>query len=287
MRPLKGVDCMNEFYKERIEQEMTIRGLSPETIECYLCCLKLFMSHFKGQLPGQISLSLIKNYIRTLKNRGQTHRYINMQISAIRFFYRHVATPSFNVNEIPSLKETKKLPTVLTREEVKKIINAPKRLKHRAILGLLYATGIRINELVHLQTHDIKAQEMVIHVRYGKGSRDRFVPLSPKMLDFLRKYWVQERIASKWLFPGIGTNKIGRSDYVGKIFRDAKKRACVKSKASCHSLRHSYATHLLEDKTDLRTIQVILGHADITTTTVYLHVSRKSVSQVQSPFDSL
>lgn len=214
---------MNSTYKEKIETEMKIRGLSSETIECYMSCLSLFMRNFKGRKPKDISIGDVKRYTQTLSNRGQSNRYINMQLSSIRFFYRHVCKPCFDPAEIPSLKEHKKLPNVFSQEEVRAILGALKNLKHRAMLSLLYATGMRINELVNLRVEDVDSKAMLIFIRCGKGSQQRYVPLSAKTLAILRQYWGTMKPNSKWLFSGFESNRISRADYVSAVFRLAKK----------------------------------------------------------------
>ena len=214
---------MNSLYKEKIETEMKIRGLSKETIECYSSCLSLFMRNFKGRKPKDITLGDIKRYSQALSNRGQSNRYINMQLSAIRFFYSHVCKPCFEIGEIPSLKEHKKLPMVFSQEEIKSILSALKNIKHRAMLTLLYSTGMRINELVNLRVEDVDSKAMLIFIRHGKGSQQRYVPLSAKALEILREYWRAVKPKSKWLFSGLESYRISRSDYVSTVFRLAKK----------------------------------------------------------------
>lgn len=216
---------MNIHYQNQIETEMQIRGLSEQTIECYLSCLKLFMRYFRGRKPQEISLGSIKDYCKVLSNRGQSHRYINMQMSSIRFFYRHVCKPRFVVNQIPYLKEHKKLPVIFSREEVKTMLNSVKNKKHYAMMVVLYGTGIRINELVYLKVADIDSQQKVLFVSQGKGTKQRYVPLSDQILKVLRNYWQTEKPDSTWLFCGLGKNKVSRSDYVSSIFRKVKKTA--------------------------------------------------------------
>jgi site-specific recombinase XerD len=279
---------MQETYKNRIVDEMQLRGLSPDTIECYSSCLKLFMNQFKGRRPSQLNLQDIKNYHRKLRLRGQSNRYINMQMSSIRFFFRNnVKNYKIDLNQIPYLPETRKLPFVLGREEVKQIINSCTNVKHRAMMIFLYATGVRINELINVKISDIDGREGTIFISTGKGAKQRHVTLSPKLREELRSYYQQVKHNSVWLFPGNDGNRISRADYVSVIFRAAKNKCGIKCPGSGHLMRHGFASHSLENGVDLRTLQMLLGHESIETTCIYLHVSKKHISQVKSPLDGL
>ncbi len=214
---------MHPFYKEQIEREMKIRGLSDDTISLYCDNLKIFMRNFKGIKPSDVTLAAVKKFSEKLKNQGQSHRYINMQLASVRFFYRHVCKANFDVGQIPRLKEHKKLPIVFSREEIKQVLDVTTNIKHKAMLATLYGTGMRINELVHLKVTDLNAKEGVIMIRHGKGNRQRLVPLSETLLNLLRQYWQQHKPDSVWVFPGLGKNKLVRVDYLSSLFRMAKK----------------------------------------------------------------
>ena len=279
---------MNEIYKSRLIDEMQLRGLSPETIQSYCDCIKLFMNHFRGRKPSQVTTGDIKSYHRVLRQRGQSSRYINIQMSAIRCFFRiAVQRHQIDFSQIPNLPERKKLPVILSREDINNLIHATNNPKHRAMIYFLYGTGIRINELIHIKTEDIDAKQKVVTITTAKGGGQRIVPY-PQCLDRqVRDYWRRARPQSVWLFPGLGKNKFSRSDYVSKVFRDLKSKVGLKVKGGAHLLRHAYASHSLELGTDVRTLQTILGHRDIATTCIYLQVSKKSIGQTQSPLEFL
>jgi len=279
---------MNPVYKNRMSDELQLRGLSEETIECYLDCSKHFMNHFSGRKPSEIKIDDVKNYHRKLRNRGQTNRYINMQMSAIRCLYRDVfKTVKLDLTQIPYLPEHRKLPVVLEPQQIKAIIDSCSNQKHRAMMCFLYGTGVRINELINIKVSDVNSLAGTIFISNGKGSKERHVTLSPKLLEELRTYYRVVRPKSQWLFPGTDGNRFGRSDYVSKIFRVQKEKCGIKVKGSAHVMRHSYATHSLEAGVDLRTLQMLLGHSSIETTCIYLQVSKKRISQVKSPLDVL
>jgi site-specific recombinase XerD len=278
---------MQESYKQRIEDEMQLRGLSPDTIECYTDCIKLFMNHFRGKRPSQINVQDVKNYHRKLRNRGQSNRYINMQMSSIRCLYRDVIKTKIDLTQIPYLPEPRKLPVVLSPEQVKAIIDSCKNPKHRAMMVFLYATGVRINELINVKVADIDSESGTIFISTGKGAKQRYVTLSPKLREELRLYYRLVKPKSPWLFPTNEGNRISRPDYVSWIFRVYKNKCGIKKKGSAHLMRHAFATHSLENGVDLRTLQMLLGHESIETVCIYLHVSKKHISQVKSPLDVL
>jgi integrase/recombinase XerD len=185
-----------------------------------------------------------------------------------------------------SAKKPKKLPVILSRDEVKALLLAPRHLKHRAILATLYATGLRVSELCQLQGTDIDSQRMVIQVRQGKGKRDRLVMLSPNLLPLLRRYWKLYQLQS-WLFPGHRVTEPITSDGIAFICKKAGHAAQLKKAIYPHLLRHTFATHLLEAGVDLRRIQLLLGHASLRSTSFYLHVAHPALHATESPLDAL
>lgn len=215
---------MNQHYKDKIMREMQIRGWTPKTQKFYMDGLKYFTQYFKGRRPTEITLDDIKNYILVLKNhRGQGPVWINMQIFSIRFFYKYVCKPTFDVRDIPKMKVPKRFPNVFTREEINSIINSTRSIKERAILTMIYSAGLRVNELVNLKLVDIDSNEMLIHVTRAKGNKQRFVPLSVKTLKLLRVYIKTLKYKSEWLFQGLRGEKMKMNDNCGIIFRRAKK----------------------------------------------------------------
>jgi site-specific recombinase XerD len=212
-------------------------------------------------------------------------------LAALRFFYVKTLKRSWSIAETPYPKWVFRLPTILSQEEVAQLIDAALTSYHRTLLMTLYATGARRAELTHLKVSDIDSQRMVIRIQGGKGRKDRDVMLSPKLLEELRAHWCRlQRKPSSWLFPG---NRDHRGDQpidtktVWHACKQAAKRAGIKKDVHPHTLRHSFATHLLEAGADLRTIQILLGHRDLEETTIYLHLSERHLNATASPLDSL
>jgi site-specific recombinase XerD len=216
---------------------------------------------------------------------------VRQRLAALRFFYIKTLKKAWSVEETPYPKTTRRLPTILSQEEVARLIDAACPPLHRTLLMTLYATGLRRAELARLKVSDIDSQRMVIHVRGGKGRKDRDVLLSPKLLDELRQHWRRlRRKPSVWLFP----SRYGRSSDcpitpkgIYHACKEAARRAALQKVVYPHTLRHCFATHLLEAGADLRTIQVLLGHSDLKETTIYLHLSQRHLHATASPLDSL
>lgn len=215
---------MNQHYKEIILREMKVRGWSPKTQKFYMDGLKSFIKYFQGRKPTSITLDEIKNYILHLQSKGQGPVWINMQIFSIRFFYKYVCAAGFDIRDIPKMKVPKRFPKVFSREEIKKIIDATSTIKERAIISTLYSCGLRVQELVNLKVTDVDRSQMLIHVKYGKGPKQRFVPLSKRLLRVLDQYLrVRQRSKSEYLFPGQQGGKLMLPDWCGMILRKAKK----------------------------------------------------------------
>lgn len=213
------------------------------------------------------------------------------QVSALRFFFVRTLKRRFPPDSIPYPKHTKRrMPNVLSPEEVTRLIEAAGNLQARAILMLLYSTGVRRSELVRLRVEDIDSERMMVHIRQGKGGKDRDVPLCPKLLETLREYWRWKK-PKAWLFPrGIGAR--GETQHltdkaVWYACAEAARHAGLKKRVAPHMLRHSFATHLLENGADLATIQVLLGHADLEATSIYLHLSRRHLDTTVNPLEHL
>jgi integrase/recombinase XerD len=216
---------------------------------------------------------------------------VTVYLAALRFFYTKTLQRVWSTTETPYPKRVFSLPTVLSQEEVAQLIDAARTPYHRTLLMTLYATGVRRAELTHLKVTDIDGRRMVIHVQGGKGRKDRDVMLSPKLLDEFRKHWRRlKRKPSVWLFPGNrhhSSDKPISTKVVWHACRNATKRAGIKKQVHPHTIRHCFATHLLERGTDLRSIQMLLGHNDLEQTTVYLHISERHLNATASPLDSL
>ena len=258
--------------RRRMTEDMQIRNYSRETIRAYLGCVARFAKHF-NRCPSELGQQDIRQYqLHLLHERKYSYISFNQVTAALKFFYTTTLERDFTVQQIPYSKVPKKLPVVLSRQEVHELFKALRRIHHRTMAMVLYGTGIRVSELVNLRVDDINSQRMVIRIRNGKGQKDRYVPLSRTLLDSLRHYWRQRR-PMPLLFPS--PKKFGfpisrRS--VWSFLMEGAKWACIRKNVAGHTLRHTFATHLLEAGVDLRTIQIILGHRSLTTTAIYLHV---------------
>ena len=247
---------------------------------------KRFAQHFHTP-PNRLGPEHIRTYQQFLVHDKQVSWSTFIQaICALRFFYQTTLGQRWMVEHIPYPRRQKKLPVILSRSEVSALLVALYNLKHRTILATLYATGLRVSELCQLQGSDIDSERMVIQVHQGKGQRDRLVMLSPCLLPLLRHYWQQYQLES-WLFPGPKLTKPISTKGVFYICRKAGKAANLTKAVHPHLLRHSFATHLLEDGVDLRRIQLLLGHSSLSTTSRYLHVAQTASYTTASPLDTL
>jgi integrase/recombinase XerD len=270
--------------------ELERRNYSPNTVRSYLHAVEEFARHF-GRSPEQLGPDHVREYqVHLFRDRKLSARTIAGQTAALRFLFVKTLRRPYLPDALPFPKHSRRLPTVLSQEEVARLIDASGNLMHRAMVMTLYATGVRRAELCRLKVADIDSERMVLHIHEGKGGRDRDVPLSPKLLDTLREYWRWMK-PKTYLFPGMENNWRADVPVTTKVawiaVTEAAKAAGIARRVSPHTLRHSYATHLLEAGADLRTIQVLLGHAKLADTTVYLHLSRRHLQAVPSPIESL
>lgn len=270
--------------REQMKGDLELRGLSPHTQESYLRQVSLFSRHF-NKSPRHLGEREIKEYLLYLvREKKSSPGTVTQCYSALKFFYARTLRRKWVIEGVPRIKRERSLPVVLDREEVESLFSVTKNIKHRAILMLIYSSGLRLTEAAHLKVSDIDSKRMVIRIRQSKGNKDRYTILSKVALEELREYWYRYR-PKGWLFAGRFTDKplTGRS--IQRVFIKAKDRAGIKKPATVHTLRHSFATHLLEAGTDLRHIQLLLGHMSLRTTAVYLHVSRKELIRIVSPLD--
>jgi site-specific recombinase XerD len=265
---------------------MQLRNFSPNTREAYLRAVAQFALHYRKS-PDQLGMEEVRAYLLHLVNdRHVAPSTFNKVPCALRFFYRVTLDRDWALDSIVCQMEEKKLPVVLSRDEIRRLFAAAGRLKSRAILMTLYAGGLRVSEVVGLKVGDFDSQRMAIRVRQGKGRKDRYVMLSPTLLATLREYWKAYRLAD-WLFPEKETHKQLDRQTVNSICTAAGRRARLARRISPHTLRHSFATHLLEAGTDIRTIQALLGHRSLRTTALYTFVSLDKVAATTSPLDLL
>lgn len=272
--------------RQRYLQDLRLRNYAPKTLQTYVECVSLFARYFKRS-PEELGPEHIREYQRFLvEEKKCSWSRFNQTVCALRFLYRNTLRRDWAISHIPFPRKQKKLPVVLSREEAAQFLAAIRRLKYRTILSLCYGAGLRISEAVHLQISDIDSKRMVIRVRQAKGHKDRYVMLSPKLLELLRQYWKAERPTS-WLFPGRPNDRPLDVSSLQHACQRARSDSGITKPVTPHTLRHSFATHLLEAGADLRTIQLLLGHNCLQTTTVYTHVSQKSLAATVSPFDLL
>jgi len=269
--------------REQMQADLQLRGITPRTQKDYLREVSNLAKYF-NKSPEELGEKEIKEYLVHLlkdgKISGGTYRYY---VSGIKFFYRTTLKREEVVDAIQYPKYKRKLPVVLDLSEVESLFSVTTNLKHKAILMITYSSGLRISEAAHLKITDIDSKRMMVWVQQGKGGKDRYTILSQTALECLRQYW-RKYHPKEWLFEGNKGTHISISS-IRQIFWDAKKRAGITKPASVHTLRHSFATHLIEAGTSLHHVQLLLGHRSPTTTTVYLHVSRMNLSQVTSPLD--
>ena len=271
----------------RMTEDMQVRNLSPRTQSTYLMQVSLFARHF-GQSPALLGPEQIRNYQLFLTNRKKmSPSSITVAVAALRFLYQVTLKRGWDIERsIPSPKRPRKLPVVASPEEVLHFLDCAPGLKHRAILTACYAAGLRVSEAVSLQPADIDSRRQVIRIHQGKGRKDRYVMLSPRLLAVLRDYWRTFRPTSRqWLFPGASPAHPLTTKAVVVACHKALRLSRLSKPLTPHSLRHCFAVHLLEAGTDIRTIQLLLGHRSLSTTARYLHLAAFKVSTTTSPLD--
>jgi site-specific recombinase XerD len=266
--------------------DMTLRDFTKATIKAYVRAVARFARYFHRS-PERLGREHVRAYLLHLLNEQHvSHSYYKLTRCALRFLYRE----TLGRDDVPAsrapVKQPRCLPVVLGPDELARFFAAIKNLKHRALLMTAYAAGLRVSEVTRLRVADIDSARMVIRVRHGKGQKDRYVMLSPRLLEVLRAYWKAAR-PSDFLFPGAAPDRPLTTGSVRKVCSRARLAAGLEKHVTVHTLRHSFATHLLESGTDLRTIQVLLGHHSFSTTARYVHVATASLPSTQSPFDRL
>lgn len=270
---------------ETLRRELVSRKYSYKTIKAYLYYNTDFIQ-FVGKTPSDINDNEIKNYLLYLAEEKQSATStLNQAINALKFYYGTMLKKKF-VYEVKRPRKDKKLPIVLSKEEVAKILSSVDNIKHKAILMLVYSAGLRVGEVVKLRPEDIDSERMLVHVRGAKGRKDRYTMLSETVLEVLREYW-RDYKPEIWLFPGVNEKRHLTVRTVQKIFENACKKVLIMKDVTVHSLRHSFATHLLEGGVNLRYIQELLGHSHSKTTEIYTLVTEQSLRGIKSPLDFL
>jgi len=279
------IDIDPSLHLEGLRRELTSRKYSQRTVKAYIYYNEDFLKFVKKN-PEEVANEDVKKYMFYLvSKKGYSASTLNIAINALKFYYGEILKCRFTY-KIKRPKKNKKLPVVLNQEEVSQILSSVNNIKHKAILMLIYSAGLRVSEVVKLKPEDIDAERKLIHIKGAKGRKDRYTILSDVTLKTLRIY-MQANVPKSWLSPGQKTGSHITTRTVQKIFDDAVKKAGIRKEVSVHSLRHSFATHLLESGVDLRYIQELLGHKSSKTTEIYTHVSNKDLNKIKSPLDSI
>ncbi|GIZ09861.1 site-specific tyrosine recombinase/integron integrase [Flavobacterium sp. UMI-01] len=272
---------------EKFKQHLRSKRYSQSTIATYSEALKSFLVFFREKPIADITNEdvIVYNNDYILKN-NLSASYQNQIVNAIKLFFQTIRETKIEIDKIHRPKRSKLLPNVLSKEEVKLILNAHSNIKHRTMLSLIYSCGLRRSELINLKPNDIDSKRGIVIIRQSKGKKDRITPLSPKILEMLREYYKGYKPRT-WLFEGQNENTRYDERSLSNVLKQALTKSNISKPVSLHWLRHSFATHLLESGTDLRYIQELLGHNSSKTTEIYTHVSTKSLQQIKSPFDDL
>ncbi len=276
--------------RQAMLDELQRRNYAKTTVDTYIHAVEQFAKHFKRQ-PDHLNQDHLRTYqAYLLRERKLGPRTVRLHVAALRFFFVKTLKRPYSLDDTPYPKAPRRLPQILSVDEVTRLIDAAGSLSHRTMLMTLYSTGMRNAELRHLQVRDIDSRRMLIHIQHGKGGRDRYVPLSATLLSTLRVYWRWMK-PKTWLFPGTIAGWRADKPITPKVVWDACQsaatRANIQQRVSAHLLRHSYATHLLEAGADLRTIQLLLGHVKLEHTVIYLHLSRRHLQAVANPLDAM
>ena len=277
--------------RQRMIDDMTLRQLQEKTQTGYLRSVKR-LTKFLGCSPDSASAEDLRAFQKHLVEKGVSSSTINATIRGLRFFFETTLERPEVLKRMSPVRVPDRLPVVLSVEDVTRLLNAAPNVKSMAALSVAYGAGLRASEVCHLKINDIDSERMIIRVEQGKGSRDRQAMLSPALLRLLRAWWREGRRSGKmlpngWLFPGMDPVAPLSTRQLNRMCHLAAATAKLDKRVSLHTLRHSFATHLLEHKTDIRVIQVLLGHKKLTTTARYAHVATKTLGEVQSPLDRL
>jgi integrase/recombinase XerD len=272
--------------RQRMIEDMRLRNYAPLTVKVYVERVAAFAKHF-GKSPERLGAADVRAYLLYLvQEKHASWSYYDQALAALRFLYGTTLGKKWVLDDLASPRKQRKLPVVLSPDEVAQFFEAIDSLKHRAILMTAYAAGLRVSEVVSLRIDDIDSRRMVIRIRQAKGRKDRYVMLSPRLLAILREYWKAAR-PTQFLFPGDVPDRPITPRTVQKACRGAQEAAGLGKCVRVHTLRHSFATHLLEAGTNIRIIQILLGHRSLRTTAVYTHVSTAALEATRSPLDRL
>lgn len=281
--------------REQMTMDLALKRFSESTQRTYLSQVRNISIYF-NKPPDKLDRDEVKKYLHYLiEEKNFSSSYVNQCYCALKFFFEITLRSKWFMDRIPRAKRERKIPAVLDQKEVLRLFKVTINIKRRAILMIIYSAGLRVSEAAHLKVSDIDSKRMMIFVRNGKGGKDRYTTLSKTALDLLRKYWREyyppnlssKQLTGEWLFKGEKPDTPITARSIQLIFKEALGHAGILKPATVHTLRHSFATHLLEARTDLPTIQWLLGHKYIKTTAVYTHVTQKHLSTIKSPLDML
>ena len=275
--------------RQRMIDDMTLRRLAPKTQTNYLRAVKRFADYLKRS-PHRATAEDLRAYQLHLVSSGITGPTLNATIAALRFFFAVTLGRSEATEKMSMVREPRTLPVVLSVGEVARLLQAVPKLKYKAALSVAYGAGLRASEVVHLKVGDIDSERRLIRVEQGKGAKDRYAMLAPQLLELLRVWWRSARgqiLPGGWLFPGLDPIKPLTTRQLNRACHAAARAAGIEKRVSMHTLRHSFATHLLEQGTDIRVIQVLLGHNQLDTTARYSQVATRTLHRVKSPLERL
>lgn len=282
---IEVVPTISTSLREKMIQDMRIRGLSKRSEEDYVRHVARLAKYF-DKSPRVLGPEHVREYLAHVVHKGASRDTMNKVACALRFLYRVTLGRPWMIEYIPYPKKPKRLPKVLSKSDIRKLFEAVTNIKDRAMLLTAYAAGLRLSEITHLKVTDIDSERMTLRVEQGKGRKDRYVMLSEQLLEAFRAYY-KVTGPRDWLFPGKDPGKPMSRHHLHDVLQKARKKSGIAKSFSVHTLRHSFATHLLESGTDIRTIQLLLGHRCLGTTSIYTHVSRNTVCSTKSPLDQL
>jgi integrase/recombinase XerD len=270
---------------EKMVRDLKIRGMADSTIQCYRMAVANFIRENDVKDPEAVELDDVLDYLCELtEERELAPSSVNLRMAALRFFFITTLGKKWDPKAFPFLPKKRRAPVILSHQEIASLLNSIENLKHRTLLLTIYCGGLRTCEVTKLQAADIQSDRSMIYVRYGKGGKSRYTLLPPVLLTALRFYWKNyPENKSHWLFPGQDPKEPISGTSVRRVFRSAKKKIKLEKQASVHTLRHCFATHLMEAGVDMRYIQVLLGHVRISTTTLYSHVQEAKFKDLTSP----
>ena len=271
-------------FREAMQREMALRGFAPRTEKVYVAWMRRLVV-FSRVPADQLTLSQVRDYLLHLADRRLSSSSMNQAIAASRFFFQQVLHREWEF-DVCYQRPPQRVPVILSAEEVRRLLDATPRLRDRAAMEVAYSAGLRLSEVLHLRVSDIDSERMIIRVEQGKGRKDRNVMLAQSLLETLRIYWKRHQ-PRPWLFPGKDAQQPLSASIIQRAFIAAKRTARIEKAVSFHSLRHAFATHLMESGVGVRTIQVLLGHRSLSTTERYTHVAGDYLRQTQSPLDRL